>query len=446
MLCSSLIGFSSPGAGEFHPFQEDVLRMLNQTLSGMEADLNRKLKQTTASAAKSKEDLEQKEKKLEEAEAAMSASTERVQAAQTKLAEGTTAMKSCKIMLAKTNQEIATGDTAIGEKVMEIEQVLKILSCMGEDGSCDEDTQAMLRDLSITTENSEPLSSVLSVRVESLRKAVSQSGVARADHVAKVKATQAHINATNDAQQVAAEMLATSQKESSECEANVNDAARQSRQQKKLTNQAIKEMRASLKQLTEFKKGALDAFKGIVSAVEQKHGTRILEVCTDVKQEEVDDVVVPPEEMAEDAEMADEAEKETASPTHVGTPVIDRSQRQAFLRRRSAALPGSFFGRLSFMKRRSSILANKKTVDTEVAKKIEADDADTIGHDAEDAQSTKDDQADDGPTDTPAPSLDTTGHDVEDDKSAKDDEAVSGPVDIPTPSRNSLGAADPIPA
>merc|ERR1712028_192882 len=41
------------------------------------------------------------------------------------------------------------------------------------------------------------------------------------------------------------------------------------------------------------------------------------------------------------------------------TPVIDRQQRQAFLRRRSAVLPPSCFGRLSLMARRSSVATKR---------------------------------------------------------------------------------------
>jgi hypothetical protein len=94
-----------------------------------------------------------------------------------------------------------------------------------------------------------------------------------------------------------------------------------------------------------------------------------------------------------------------------GTPVIDRSQPQAILRRRSAALPMKFFSRLSLMSRRQSVAARQQKAEDDVEEN-NASNTDVGTDDADMAEKSQ---------------------------YAQDAETVR-PTDVPTPSRSSLGA------
>jgi hypothetical protein len=399
MLCSSLVGFSSC-EGEVHPFQENVLRMLSQTLQGVDSQMAQKLQDTNVSAVKTKEDLENKEKVNAEAEAALAASCAHVREAEKLLADGAADIKTGKVALAKTQAEIQIGDGLIGAKAMEIEQVLKILSHMSEDVSCEESLRGMLRDLSIPVEQfGSQLQDGLSRHIVLLREAVSQAALARANLVAKIKSVQASMDAATQTQQTGAESLAKAQSESAVCEAAATEAGRRLKQQKTLNSQNIKALRVAHQQLTEFRQGGFAAFKSIAHEIDQQNGTCLVgDSC--VKQ--ADPLATPPQLDTELAEASD-----------FGTPIIDRSNRQAVMRRRSAALPLQYFSRLSLLKRRSSMLANRTALQAVAGQQNNAGCDDDAGEDAGKPMPKSDGRFVERPSDVPTPSRNSTGSAVQ---------------------------------
>jgi len=276
---------------------------------------------------------------------------------------------------------------------------LKVLSQLRESGSCDETALAMLRDLSIPLENSgSQLQDDLSRHVAVLREDISQAAISRANHVAKIKATQASMDAASQAQQKGAESLDKAQSESAACESAATEAARRLKQQKTLSAQSIKALRVAHQQLTEFRQGGLAAFKNMAREIEQKTGTCLAgDSCT----KQMDAPATPPQL---DAEMAEAAE--------LGTPIIDRSNRQAVIRRRSAALPLQYFSRLSLLKRRSSMLANRAAFQGVAGHENNPDSDDDAGKDAEESKTKGVDRIAERPTDVPTPSRNSTGNAV----------------------------------
>merc|ERR1719254_401348 len=101
MLCLG-VDFACTTTGGLHPIQEEILRMMNQTLDGLMKERVQRFQQETVSASSAKEDLEHKEKSYTDAQAALASSRARAEAAEERIAESLEAQKSSKVELAKT--------------------------------------------------------------------------------------------------------------------------------------------------------------------------------------------------------------------------------------------------------------------------------------------------------------------------------------------------------
>merc|ERR1712139_728874 len=149
--------------------------------------------------------------------------------------------------------------------------------------------------------------------------------------------------------------------------------------------------------------GPRTAFKDIVAQIEQRNGIRLLGETNAMEVQKA----------PSDAELAVVAELKKDMAAYCGSPVIDRRQRQAVLRRRSAALPMGSFSRLSLMARRSSMVARKLSMDS---KEMNAGFTKTA------------------PTKTR--SEDSDGDGPEDAEMEQASDAVAEALDVPTPNRS----------
>jgi len=189
-------------------------------------------------------------------------------------------------------------------------------------------------------------------RLAMLTGVISRAAVARVTLVADVKSSQRSLDAANATQQASTAALAQSQ---ADLNANVGVLKAKSltlKQQKSIVAQTLKAWHTAQKHLVEFQQGAHTSFTHIVKEIEKRHGTPILKDIAGAMEE--DGALFAPE-----FEVG-VGRHEGKSLAECGTPVIDRQQRQAFLRRRSALLPPSSFGRLSLMARRSSVAAKRR--------------------------------------------------------------------------------------
>lgn len=355
--------------GPFHPFQEKILRMLNEAFMGIETQRLRELQQSTASASQTRDELDRQQKAHENATASLAATSACVNVKEAACAESDRALKSCKATFEDLQVELQRGDAVLGGVVMEAEQLRSVLAQISESGLCTESSLETLRELTPAPSDLDDMAKLegeLSQRIAALNESVSTKALARIEQSAQLKAAQASLDAAAEKHKTCADALARAQAEKHERASAVKTLTRTRKQQKVIVAQAIERFHAAQKLLLDFQRKALGPLKTIISEVEQRHG-----VCINASSEEA-------AAKAEQASTIPASEPLVAEPGVVHSapimrhektsiPVIDRRQHQAVLRRRSAALPMGSFARLSLMARRSS-LAGRGLLD------IDADD------------------------------------------------------------------------
>jgi len=388
--------------------------MVNQTLNDIETESLSKRQKAGSSLTAVQEDIARREKDQADAETALESAKTLVQSKEKLLSEGLSELRSCEEVLPNAKEELNRRDTLIGEKVMEIEQAQEALAKMGEDDRCEEVVRAMLRDLSFPLDRLDDWSQVqseLSDRITMLRGVVSQAGKSRKELVAKLKACQTGIDGAREKQQTSEAALKEAQSECDKYVATLKEAAGNYTQQKKITSQTAKAYRAAQDRVSHFQEGALAAFKEIARDIEQRHEVNFLVLNTPAQEE-----TLPSSDLQ--LETTDQTEATDKSKLElVGTPIIDRSKRDAVLRRRSAALPLQFFSRKSLIDRRASIA--RASLSTKSFKSCGSD------SDAGDAI------------------MESEQSNVEVNKNCTDQEdcnTIEALTDVPTPHRNSLGS------
>jgi hypothetical protein len=115
----------------------------------------------------------------------------------------------------------------------------------------------------------------------------------------------------------------------------------------------VKAWNTAQNQLEEFQTGPNAAFKSIIHEIQQHYGICIS--FTDQSSPVKEEASSQASELKVPIELSEDKNAVPVQHVHVGTPVIDRKQRQAILRRRSAVLPVYCFNRLSLVARRSSV-------------------------------------------------------------------------------------------
>jgi hypothetical protein len=438
VLCSSLPGCCSL-AGPFHPYQEKILRMVNQVLNDIETESLSKRSKAAKSLTVVQEDLARREKAHADAEAALETAKTLVQSKEQMLSEGVAELQACATGLPKAQEELSRRDTLIGEKVMEIEIAREALAKMAEDDRSEETVRALLRELSFPVDNLQDWSKVqseVSDRITMLRDVVSQAGKSRKELVAKLKVCQAGVDGAREKQQAREAALTEAQSDCEKRAAALKEAAGSYTMMKKILSQTTKAYRAAQDSVFRFQEGALAAFQEIAREIEQQHEVSFLMVNTHAPEEhlpllssqrETPRKAVVALSCGGIALRADEQACDKSNVEKMGTPVIDRSKRDAVLRRRSAILPLNSFARKSLLPRRASVVRTSSSHETKSFKSCGSD------SDAEDA--TAESEAN-------GMEVDKSGtQQVPVNKSEEECNTIDGLADVPTPQRNSIGSA-----
>lgn len=361
MLCSSLSGCLSV-TGPFHPFQERILRMLDQTLKDIQVEKARKFQRAASGTVSAKEELERVEMEHENVEIAVNVSSADAKEKENALAQSVAVLQPLKLAFEHAQRELQRGDAVIGAAAMEREQ---LRSARAEIGNASvESALARLQSLcsgwTLTPgkrENLTLLEGELCQRLALLDETVSTAAVARAALAASFHNVQTGLDAANEKQQACAMALARIQSEWHERVGIMKAKAQTVKQQKVLVNQKARALQIAQRSLSEFQKVPHAAFKDIIAEIEQQHGIRILDEKSTMKAEAAPKFS-PESKIA--AEIEQGREMALAQLLQGVIPVIDRRQRQAVIRRRSAALPEYCFSRRSLMARRSSMVANSR--------------------------------------------------------------------------------------
>lgn len=373
LLCSALPGCCSI-SGPFHPFQGKVIQMLSDTLRNIHIAKKSKVQKRLGITTKLRDELQRFEKTHAAAEAAAAESSADMKKKEVALAQSVASLEPCTLALENAQSVLRHGDATIGAAAMESEQIRSLRSRMG--GASEESALAMLREFALDwtgeslewrsrldtnwiglelspekLDNLTLLEGELCQRLAMLTGVISKAAVARQALVADTNSSQKRLDAANVTQRECEAALAQSRTECHERVGILEANSVSLNQQKSIVARTLKTWHTALKQLMEFEQGAHTSFKHIVKEIEKRHGAPIVK---DIPVAMEEDVAL----LAAESELGVDW-LEGKGLAECGTPVIDRQQRRAFLRRRSALLPPSCFGRLSLMARRSSVAAKR---------------------------------------------------------------------------------------
>jgi chromosome segregation ATPase len=413
--------------------------MVNQTLNDIEMDLLSKRRKTGGSLTECQVDLARREKEQAHAETALQSAKTLVKSKETMLSEAVLELRSCEEGLPIAQEELNRRDTLIGEKVMEIEQAQEALGSMEADNPCEEAIRTMLRELSFPLDRLDDWSQVkseLSDRITMLKGVVSQAGKSRKELAAKVKASQIGVDVAREKQQTSQAALKEGQSECDKCATTLKDAVDKHSQQKKITTQIAKAYRSAQECVSHFQEGALAAFKEIARDIEQRHEVSFLVVNAPAQEETLPSSNLQLEP-CEKKEAIDKSKLEAS-----GTPVIDRSKRDAVLRRRSAVLPAWGFSRKSLMSRRASLARASLSQETKSFKSCgsESDAGDVTMESEQNNDDVEKDCTDEAVVIKASGAIVLEGG-AKDMEVKEECNAIEGLGEVPTPNRNSFGSA-----
>jgi hypothetical protein len=336
--------------------------MLSQTLKEVQAEKTQKFQKAAGSLTRAKEALDGCEKDRASAETAVAASNVEATTTAAAFEESANALKNCEMVLEKMRHKLQSGDALIGAAAMESEQ---LRSVRAETSNASE-TLALARlqeacagwALSPTKlENITLLEGEICQRLGTLNETISKAAVARVSLAAGVANAETSLRTAKEHHQACSAALAQAKKKQQVFANVLKSKAQLLKEQQTTVGLTVRAWQRAQRSLTDFHKGPGNAFKDLSSEIEQQHGINL-----------IDDITAS----SPAAEL--EAKKNLQMELFPqGTPVIDRRQHQAILRRRSAALPTSCYRRLSSMARRSSMLARRVEADKVAAVHLQKD-------------------------------------------------------------------------
>jgi hypothetical protein len=331
--------------------------MLSKALMDIDVEKTGRVQKFAKGTDEVKADLKRIENDHANAEAAVKVINADAKQKEAALDQSVALLQPSKLAVEKAESDLQCGDAQIGAAAMESEQLRAARAQM-----CDiseEATLARLQELCAgfvatpeSFENVTLLEGEICRRLATLSDTISKAALGRVALAAELKVAQASLDAANHKQKSCAVALAQTQSERNDRISFLKVKAQTLKHHKTIVAQRVRTWHAAQKNLADFQKGARAAFQDFATEIEKQHGICILG----------DSTAIIKERQSSTAEAAIVAELEKDMKLYCGSPVIDRRQRQAVIRRRSAALPSSSFARLSLMARRSSMVARPASV------------------------------------------------------------------------------------